>query len=193
VTDEAPRRSRRLRVDAAENRTRLLAAAKAEFTERGANSSLNMVARRAGVGPGTLYRHFPNLQTLLVAIVKNDVAELCRQGRELLTSENPDAALRRWLRAFATHAATMQGLLAAQMAAEFAAGAGSTLAGQHEAIIATGDALLDRAKRDGTTPESTDIRDVLRLANAIAWASQQAPDDANLLDRLFAISFPERG
>jgi AcrR family transcriptional regulator len=189
MSDEAPRRPRRLRVDAAENRARLLSAAKDEFSERGANSSLNMVAKRAGVGPGTLYRHFPSLHTLLVAVVSNDVDILCRRGRELLDSENPDTALRRWLRAFATHAATMHGLLAVQMASEFALG--GTLAGQHQAIIETGDALLDRAKRTGTTPQHIDIRDILRTANALAWASQQAPDDSDLLDRLLEISFPE--
>lgn len=183
-----PRGPRRMRVDAAENRVRVLVAAKAVFTEHGARASLNEVAKRAGVGSGTLYRHFPSLQALLVAIISDDVEKLCERGRDLMTQQDPDAALLRWLRDFASHAAAMQGLLAAQLAVEFVPGDGNALAACHDAILATGAALLDRSKRAGSTPPDTDIGDVLRLANAIAWASQQAPDDTNLIDRLFAIS-----
>ena len=80
MVDGPPRTPRRMRVDAAENRARLLTAARAVFTERGARASLNEVAKRAGVGSGTLYRHFPSLQALLVAIISDDVAALCERG-----------------------------------------------------------------------------------------------------------------
>ncbi|MGF7239537.1 MAG: TetR/AcrR family transcriptional regulator [Frankia sp.] len=185
---EVPRAPRRLRVDAAQNRARVLAVAREVFTEPGGRASLNEVAKRAGVGPGTVYRHFPTLQALLVAIISGDVERLCRRGSELLIHDDPDAGLRTWLRAFAVHASTMQGLLAAQLAVDFVPGDGNALATCHDAILATADELLDRSKRHGTTPSTVDARDLLRLVNAIAWASQQAPDDTTLIDRLLAIS-----
>jgi AcrR family transcriptional regulator len=183
-------RARRQRTDAIENRAKLLSAAKTVFAERGADASLNEIAKRAGVGSGTLYRHFPTLQALLVAILSNDVDALCAQGRHLLSDPDPDAAFRRWLYAFTIHASTMNGLLAAQLAVEFVPGDGNPLAGCHDAIVATGKQLLDRANQKGTTTLSTNINDLLRLATAIAWASQQAPEDPGIIDRLFSISFP---
>lgn len=179
---------RRLRVDAAENRSRLLAEARSVFTERGARASLNEVAKRAGVGPGTLYRHFPTLQALLVALISDDVDILCRRGRELLADDDPDTGLRLWLRAFALHASAMQGLLATQLAVDFVPGDGNALAACHDAILDVAGELLNRSKRCGATSPDVEVRDLLRLVNAIAWASQQAPEDATLIDRLLAIS-----
>lgn len=191
MPDEAPGVPKGLRVDAARNRARVLAAAKEVFTERGARASLNEVAKRACVGPGTLYRHFPTLQALLVAIISGDVDTLCRRGRELLTHEDPGIGLRMWLRAFAVHASTMRGLLAAQLAVDFVPGDGNALAACHDAILTTAEQLLDRSKHHGTTPPGLDVRDLLRLVNAIAWASQQAPDDPDIVDRLLEISLGE--
>jgi AcrR family transcriptional regulator len=172
------------RADARHNRARILAAAGEVFTERGARASLNEVAKRAGVGAGTLYRHFPSLQALLVAIVAGSVAALRERGRELLAHPDPDAALLLWLRDFAAHAGTMQGLLAVQLAVEIGPGEGHALAESHAVIVSTGAELLGRSARAGT-----DIKDLLRLVNAIAWADQQVPDDPGLIDRLFAICF----
>jgi len=178
---------RRLRADARDNRERVLAAAKALFAEQGAQASLNQVAQRAGVGPGTLYRHFPSRPTLLVAIIGADVDALCAHGRDLLTHPDPDEALRVWLRAVAAHATSMRGLVAAQLAAASDPTSASALAGCHDAMRTTGSALLVRAQRDGTAAARTDIADLLTLVNAAAWASEQAPDDAGLLDRLLAV------
>lgn len=185
---ESPDVQRRLRVDAADNRARLLAAARAVFTERGARASLNEVAKRAGVGPGTLYRHFPTLQALLVALISDDVDILCRRGQDLLTHDDPDAGLRLWLRAFAAHASAMQGLLATELAVDFVPGDGNALAACHDAILDVADELVNRSKRHGSTPPDVAARDLLRLVNAIAWASQQAPEDTTLIDRLLMIS-----
>jgi AcrR family transcriptional regulator len=179
-------RSRRMRADARDNRERVLRAARAVFAEHGAQASLNKIAQRAGVGPGTLYRHFPTLPALLVAIIGDDVEALCARGRALLTHPSPDDALRIWLRDVAVHATSMRGLVGAQMAAT--AGAESALAGCHDAIRATGASLLARAQRDGTAPGGTDIADLLTLVGAIAWASEQSPGDTDLLDRLLTLA-----
>jgi AcrR family transcriptional regulator len=175
-----------MRVDARDNRERVLQAAKEVFAEQGAQASLNKIAQRAGVGPGTLYRHFPSLQALLVAIIGGDVEALCASGASLLAARSPDEALRVWLREFAMHATAMRGLVATQMAALPAPG--TALAGFHDAIRAAGAALLVRAQAEGSVASSVDIGDLLTLVNAIAWAYEQAPEDGLLLDRLLALA-----
>lgn len=159
------------RADARDNRERVLRAARAEFAEQGPDASLNKIAQRAGVGPGTLYRHFPNLQARLVALIGDDVDALCAQGRDVLQSASPDEALRAWLHAVARHATAMRGLVATQMIAQPSQGTSTALAGYHEAILATGGMLLTRAQHEGNAPAELDIADLLKLANAIAWAS----------------------
>jgi AcrR family transcriptional regulator len=186
-TDEANRSPRRMRADARDNRERVLEAAKAVFAEHGAHASLNKIAQRAGVGAGTLYRHFPTIQALLVAIIGDDVEALCANGCDLLTHPSPDEALHTWLRAVAVHATAMRGLVATQMAAEPAPRTSTALAACHEAIRAAGAALLSRAQHQGTAPEEIDIADLLKLVNAIAWASEQTPEDEHLLDRLLTL------
>jgi AcrR family transcriptional regulator len=180
-------RTRPMRADARQNRERVLQAARAIFSEDGANASLNKIARRAGVGAGTLYRHFPTLQDLVVAITSTDVDALCARGQELLDHPSPGEALLIWLRHAALHATAMRGLVATQMAAAPAAGTRTALAACHDTIRATGQALLTRAQHHGAAPTDADIGDLLTLVNAIAWASEQAPADENLLDRLLAL------
>jgi AcrR family transcriptional regulator len=197
-TEEADGPSRRMRADARDNRERVLTAARAAFTEEGPHASLNKIAQRAGVGAGTLYRHFPTLDALLVAIIGADVEALCERGRELLTHPSPREALTTWLRAVAVHATAMRGLVATRMAAQAAQttrttdavdtkAADGTLAACHDAILAAGSALLERARRVGEANDETGIADLLTLVNAAAWASEQAPEDEHLLDRLLAL------
>jgi AcrR family transcriptional regulator len=176
--------ARRMRADARDNRERVLRAARAAFAEDGTRASLNKIAQRAGVGAGTLYRHFPTLDALLVAIIGADVDALCAHGRALLSHPSPGTALDTWLRAVAGHATAMRGLVATRMAAPAADG---TLAACHDAILATGEALLTRAREAGEVDRQTGIADLLTLVNAIAWASEQAPGDTGLLDRLLAV------
>jgi AcrR family transcriptional regulator len=187
-----------MRADARDNRTRLLAAARTTFEDDGPSASLNQIAKRAGVGSGTLYRHFPSLQALLAALVADDVDALCTRGRELLNHPSPEAALRAWLGAVARHATAMRGLVAIQMAAPpsgpGAAHQGTAFAGHHDAIRATGAALLERVQAGGRARD-VDPGDLLMLVNAAAWASEQVPDDPGLLERLLALvtDWPPRG
>ncbi|AOS61280.1 TetR/AcrR family transcriptional regulator [Actinoalloteichus hymeniacidonis] len=93
-----PGASRPLRADARRNREQLIQVARALFSEQGIGAPLDTVATRAGVGPGTLYRHFPTRQALLDAVFRDRIETLSRQARELLDAPSPGAALREWLR-----------------------------------------------------------------------------------------------
>jgi AcrR family transcriptional regulator len=187
MTTDRPDQRRRMRADARDNRERVLRAAKTVFAEQGAQASLNKVAQRAGVGAGTLYRHFPSLRALLVAIIGDDVEALCSAGRDLLSHADPDEALRVWLRAVAVHATAMRGMVATEMAAVNDSSTDAAMAACHEAIRAAGAPLLARAQREGGTAAKIDIGDLLVLVNAAAWASEQAPEDPDLLDRLLTL------
>jgi AcrR family transcriptional regulator len=173
-----------MRSDARGNRDRVLQAARAVFAEQGAQASLNKIAQSAGVGPGTLYRHFPSLQALLVAIISDDVHTLCATGRELPAHPSPGDALRIWLRAVAVHSTAMRGLVAAQMVTASDPATDASLAACHEEIGTAGAALLDRARRHGAITAEIDVADLLTVVNAVAGASEQTPDDPHLLGRL---------
>jgi AcrR family transcriptional regulator len=94
ITDRKPR------ADAQRNRERILEVAKQEFTRVGANASLEDIAKKAGVGPGTLYRHFPTREDLLVAVYRSEMEKLAAAERTLADSKSPVEALRAWLLLF---------------------------------------------------------------------------------------------
>src|SRR5450432_1475305 len=94
--------ARPLRADAQRNQQRLVSAAMAAFTEHGADdASLEEIARRAGLGIGTLYRHFPTRQALLEAVYQDQIEALRVRADQLLESDSPADALASWLRAMA--------------------------------------------------------------------------------------------
>src|SRR5258706_9110920 len=107
---------RPLRADARQNYERLVEAAADSIRELGPNVSLEEVAKRAGVGIGTLYRHFPNRQALLEAVYRDQVNLNCARGRELLTTTSPGEALPLWLHSLLTYNLSMRGLKEALMA-----------------------------------------------------------------------------
>jgi AcrR family transcriptional regulator len=102
---------RALRADAARNRAKLLDAATALFAQRGVETSLDDVAKSAGVGIGTLYRHFPTREDLVLAVYGAQVDALDERSRELATSEDPAAALREWMHGFVDFYAVKQGMV----------------------------------------------------------------------------------
>src|SRR6476660_4822006 len=110
--DQPPAGARRLRADARRNRDRLIAAAAAAFAEHGVNASLEDIARRAGVGIGTLYRHFPTREHLVEVVYRREVEGLVAAADELARDHAPDAALERWMQRFVDYIATKRGLAA---------------------------------------------------------------------------------
>ncbi|WP_245180632.1 TetR/AcrR family transcriptional regulator, partial [Streptomyces montanisoli] len=174
-----PRRA--MRADARRNYARLLTEARAGFAEHGTDTSLEDIARRAGVGIGTLYRHFPNRQALMSAVFQDALTALVDHARELGAAQQPCRALVEWLRAFVTYAGEYRGLSRALMSAPCD---DTTALGQCNVPLRTaGEALLTRAQGAGAVREDVSIDDLLQLTNAIALASEQTPEDPELADR----------
>ena len=102
----------RLRADAADNRARIIAAARAAIADAG-EVKLNAIARQAGVGQGTLYRHFPTREDLLAEVYREDVGELVAAAPALLAEHEPLTALARWFDRVAGYARVKRGVFAA--------------------------------------------------------------------------------
>src|SRR5215472_6770010 len=146
---------RPMRADAQRNYTRLLGAASAAFVEHGADDvSLEEIARRAGVGIGTLYRHFPTRQALLEAVYRDQVELLQARAEELLKAESPGDALADWLRALMKFSSTKHSLTSALLAT---LGKDSDLLSSCAKVIRdAADALLDRAQEAGVVRPDAD-------------------------------------
>src|SRR6185295_10480465 len=105
--------TRRRRSDSIRNRERLLKAAAAVFSAGGSDASLEAVAKRAGVGIGTLYRHFPTREALFEAVYRREVDQLSDLAEALRSAPEPVDALRRWLKAHVELVATKKGMISA--------------------------------------------------------------------------------
>jgi AcrR family transcriptional regulator len=186
---------RPLRADARRNRARLLAEAERAFAERGVDAPLEDVARRAGVGIGTLYRHFPTRDALVEALIAAGVDDLAALSDELSTAAEPFEALHEWLRALVRHVAAYRGLAESLVAAGCGAGDGP-LADTCRRTEAAGAALFDRARRLGAVRPDATVADVLDLASSAAWIATGRGDPAQG-DRLLALALdgfrPEAG
>jgi AcrR family transcriptional regulator len=174
-----------MRADARRNRELLLAAALETFTERGADdTSLEEIARRAGVGIGTLYRHFPGRPALLEAVYTDQVAALCQRADELAATESPAAALSAWMRELAEFSATKQNLTSA-LAADYDKDA-PVFSACRDDLLAAATALLTRAQRTGVVRPDVQPLDLLRLSHGVAAATAGAAD-ADQAERLLSL------
>lgn len=171
-----------MRVDARRNYDALLAAADDLFATSGPDVALDEIARRAGVGNATLYRHFPDRRDLLVAVCVGEVIALCTLGEQLEADPDARDALTGWLRAYIKHVSAKNGLAAA-----FATGRhedSEFVAACQTAVEAIGTSLLQRAQDVGKVRTDIAFRDVIPLVNAIAMASETERGEA---DRMLAI------
>lgn len=172
-----------LRADAERNRQRILVAAEELFLERGANVSLDEVAKRAKVGAGTLYRRFPTREALLAATSNERFTSVAEASRARDTDCKPEDALRQFLEELSLNTSLYQSL---------AASLGTVI--QHgtpgcNAITAEGQRLLERAKEARVVREDASFDDIICVVSAIAIAvekdSKPAPRVAHLVDVLF--------
>lgn len=177
---------RPMRADARRNYDRLLGEARASFAQHGTDASLEDIARRAGVGIGTLYRHFPNRHALMNAVFQEALASLLARSRELADAESPCTALVEWLGAIVTHAGEYRGLAQALMSAS--GDENSALAQCHVPLRRAGARLLARAQESGAVRADVSIDDLLQLTNAIALAAEQTSGDPALADRLLLLT-----
>src|SRR5947207_8235526 len=180
-----PSEVRAQRADARRNVERLIAAARQAFAAEGANAPLDDIARAAGVGSGTLYRHFPTRLALVEAVYRDSVERLCAEGERLTTARPPADALVDWLRGFVTVVSEKRGLAAA-LSDE---GRANTLFAEcHGMINATGAKLLERAKDAGAVRADVPLGDILKMAKAFAHAAETSPEGPALAERLLVIS-----
>lgn len=172
--------ARPMRADAARNRALLLDAARDAFTRNGVTASLDDVAKAAGVGAGTLYRHFPTRDALVLAVTDDGLTNLHRLGTDLQNSTDPLAALREWLAAYIAQAGIFDGLAKTLATAPTESSPACRMSRE------AGAALVARAAEAGVIRAGVDIGDVLDLSAAIAWVSEQSERDdaqrARLLD-----------
>ncbi|MFI1471977.1 TetR/AcrR family transcriptional regulator [Streptomyces wuyuanensis] len=178
--------ARPMRADARRNYERLLVEARTAFAEHGTDASLEEIAKRAGVGIGTLYRHFPNRHALMNAVFQDALESLLTRSRELASADQPCAALVEWLRAIITHAGEYRGVARALMSASH--DASSALSQCSVPLREAGARLLSRAQAAGAVRSDVSIADLLQLTNAIALAAEQAPADPELADRLLMLT-----
>jgi AcrR family transcriptional regulator len=174
---------RPLRADARQNYQRLVAAAGAAIAEQGVNVSLEEVAKRAGVGIGTLYRHFPNRQALLEAVYREQVDANCARGRELQATYPPAEALTLWLHSLLIHNLTMRGLKEALMAGEISPQTSDCKALMHS----VGGELLAAAQATGAVRSDIEITDLLRLTHSIALMVEPGPEGMTRAERVFEV------
>ncbi len=174
-----------MRADARRNYARLLAAAGGAFAERGADDvSLEEIARRAGVGIGTLYRHFPTRQALLEAVYRDQVDGLGARAAELIQADSPAAALAEWVTALVTFGKAKRSLTTALL--EVLDKDSELLSSSRDVLRGATDALLERAQRAGAARADVRGTDVIRLAHGLSMAAGlgQEPGQA---DRMLAL------
>jgi len=170
------------RADARRNYELVLAAAKEVFDELGVTAPLDEIARRAGVGNATMYRHFPARRDLVIAVYADEVTALGDLGRLLLADPSPADALFRWLRAFITHIAT-KGQLPLAIADDDSGHRSALYREWHDTMHRAASELLSRAQGSGAIRSDLDVADLLASVNGIGHA---AADDAQV-DRLLTI------
>jgi len=161
-----------MRADARRNRDKLIAAAKDLFAETGADVTLDAVARRAGVGAGTLYRHFPTRDALVEAAYRSEVAELSAAADDLLATRPPDVALAEWMGRFVAYAATKRGMRAALQSV--VASGSDVFADARRQNLRTISTLLAAGAEAGTIRRDVEAEDVLR-ATGVVWQFDDQP------------------
>jgi AcrR family transcriptional regulator len=181
-----PETARPMRADARRNYERLLSAALAAFAEHGADdASLEEIARRAGVGIGTLYRHFPTRQALLEAVYRDQVEALRARADELRESDSPADALAAWLRALVAFSSTKHSLTTSLL--ETLGKDSDLLSACSMVICGAADTLLTRAQQAGVVRADADPMDLIRLVHAVNLATQRGPTDPGQTDRLLGL------
>lgn len=159
--------------DAQRNRERILEVAKQEFTRSGANASLEEIAKKAGVGAGTLYRHFPTRDDLLEAVYRTEVGKLAAAERKFAETMPPMGALRAWMLLFVDYIATKK-IIAPALNAP-AGGHSKVVEASYAPINEAMRALVKRAIQSGEVRKGVEPSDLLRALVGVAYL-ESSPD-----------------
>ncbi|MEU3734623.1 TetR/AcrR family transcriptional regulator [Streptomyces sp. NPDC033538] len=176
--------SRRPRADVQRNRAALLEAAQRHFLRHGVGTSLEAVAKEAGVGPATLYRHFPTREALLAAVLQTRSQELVARQEVIARLDDVGEALRQWLRAVEEYFSAFNGLPEPLIAAAKAQDPGNPLTLSCDHIIATTDEYVRAAQRAGQVRPSVTGFDLFLAASSVAWVMGTGATDEESLGRL---------
>ena len=189
-----PRKSRRKpRTDSLRNRERILEVAKEAFTRHGASASLDDIARQAGVGAGTLYRHFPTRDALIEAVYRSEVEKLAAAGRKFAETMPPMEALRSWMLLFVDHMAAKQ--IIAPALNSVVGGPSKLYEGSRALIHGAIDALVKRATKSGDIRREIDALDLLRPLIGVFFVESGPgwqPSARRLVDILITGSRPAK-
>ncbi len=177
---------RPMRADARRNCDLLIATARAVFAEKGAEAPLDEIARRAGVGAGTLYRHFPNREALVEAVYRDEVRQLSNLASELLAQHSPATALDEWMRAQVRFVGHRRGL-ATSMKAMLDPN-GETMKWCKATILAAAEKLLDAGRETKTVRDDLQPYDLLRFGHAVGIAIElgSAADSERMIQIMLA-------
>jgi AcrR family transcriptional regulator len=183
--------ARKPRADALRNRERILEVAKAAFTRQGANASLEEIAKQAGVGAGTLYRHFPTRDELIEGVYRNEVEKLAATADRFAETMSPLEALRAWMLLLVDYIAAKH--IIAPALNSVVGGPSRLYEGSRTMIHAAIDGLVKRAKRSGDLRKDLDAYDLLRALIGVSHVGSGAdwqPSARRLVDILIAGSRP---
>jgi AcrR family transcriptional regulator len=170
ITDQLSRRPKR--ADARRNYEKVVTAAREAFAEGGASTSLEEIARRAQVGIGTLYRHFPNRQALLEAVYVEELQAMCRSAADFADLP-PWEALAAWLHGFVGYMATKQAL--AQELLDYVDRDAAVFQSCRAALFAAGEPLLKRAQDARVARADTNLHEVIQMIGGIAKIPTSEP------------------
>lgn len=178
MSEQPAKAVRKPRADALRNRERVLEAAKAVFSD-GPDGSLEAVARHAGVGIGTLYRHFPTREALFEAVYRREVQQLAGLAEQLESETPPVEALRRWMRSNIEFIATKKGMSAALALAAHASP--DLMAFTFDRLTRAADGLLRRAVEAGEIRADIGPEDILRTLVGLSYTHDKPGWQANVL------------
>ena len=164
---------RPMRADARRNRDSVVSAAREAFAEGGAETSLEGIARRAGVGIGTLYRHFPTRQALLEAVYRDEVKQVCRSAEEMQLLP-PWEGFVGWMHELAGYLVTKQAL--AHELLDYVARDSDVFKTCRTNLFEAGEPLLARAQRERVVRTDTNLAEVIQLIGGIAKIQTTDPD-----------------
>lgn len=171
--------ARPLRADAKRNYDAIVHVASEAFAQHGTQTSLDDIACKAGVGPGTLYRHFPSRDCLIAAALHDSLTELEAASEQLETADDTGKALDTWLFQLATHLRTYGGL--PDSVAQAFRSESSPLRTSCVPLRTITSTLLERAQQAGVARADASAGDVFALVSSLAWAADQRGDsDADL-------------